>query len=143
MERRVAVFGPAYLDRVLRVDRPLVDQPGHPPLDQSHEGVGRFAPGNRLEIVDPSGNAIEVALPDGWPGPTGQILLAQSLHSGAAGRRFVQGLSWADDLGGMGAGFAAALKGTLHSALGREDDPTSREISDLWQGRGSTTNRSG
>jgi len=38
-------------------------------------------------------------------------------------------LAWQDDLGGMGAGYAAALNGTLCSALGPESDPTSRAIS--------------
>ncbi len=37
----------------------------------------------------------------------------------------VRGLSWHDDLGGMGAGFAAALGGELVSALGSETDPVS------------------
>ncbi len=40
-------------------------------------------------------------------------------------------MSWHDDLGGMGAGYAAALGGELHSALGPEDDPASRAVADL------------
>jgi ribokinase len=43
----------------------------------------------------------------------------------------VVGLAWHDDLGGMGAGFAAALGGQLISALGAENDPTSRAVADL------------
>ena len=41
-------------------------------------------------------------------------------------RRHIHGLSWSEDLGGMGAGYAAALGGTLHHALGSEDDPGSQ-----------------
>ena len=37
--------------------------------------------------------------------------------------------NWHDDLGGMGAGYAAALHGTLFNVLGPEDDPTSRTVS--------------
>ena len=42
----------------------------------------------------------------------------------AGGR--VRGLDWHDDLGGMGAGYAAALNGTLFSALGPEGEPVSQ-----------------
>ena len=47
------------------------------------------------------------------------------------GWRSLRGLSWHDDLGGMGAGYAAALRGTLCSALGPEDDAASRAIVDM------------
>ena len=40
--RRVSVFGPAYLDRVLRVDRPLDRSGIGPPLDQSVDGEWKF-----------------------------------------------------------------------------------------------------
>ncbi|HKI43281.1 MAG TPA: hypothetical protein VKA66_23585 [Mycobacterium sp.] len=40
--RRVAVFGPAYLDRVLRVNRPLIDPSLGSPIDQSADGEWRF-----------------------------------------------------------------------------------------------------
>jgi ribokinase len=43
-------------------------------------------------------------------------------------RRNVRGVSWSDDLGGMGAGYVAALGGELISALGSEDDRTSQAI---------------
>ena len=76
MNLRAMVFGPAYLDRVLRVDRPLVDPALGPPLDQSVEGRWRFAGGRNLELADPSGYTIEIELPAGWPGPFGRIELA-------------------------------------------------------------------
>jgi ribokinase len=121
-ERRVQVFGPAYLDRVLRVDRPLV-APGRPPLDQSVEGAWTFGPG--LRFRDPAGATISVEPPPGWPGPTGVVDLAEPVGVGDVSAR---GVSWHDDLGGMGAGYAAALGGVLVSALGLDDDPMSRSI---------------
>jgi ribokinase len=127
-DRRVRVFGPAYLDRVLRVDRPLVDPALGPPLDQSHEGVGKFGPSPTLELLDPGGFRIAIEPPADWPGPTGEIELAGSIGERLRGRWVVRGLAWQDDLGGMGAGYAAALHGVLSGALGPESDPTSRSI---------------
>jgi sugar/nucleoside kinase (ribokinase family) len=127
--RRVSVFGPAYLDRVLRVDQPLVDPSSGPPLDQSVEGTWKFGANRSLELADPAGCAITIELPADWPGPTGSIRLAQPIRPGVVGHRSLHGLSWHDDLGGMGAGYAAVLEGVLCSALGSESDPTSDAIS--------------
>jgi hypothetical protein len=129
IQGRIEVFGPAYLDRVLRVDRPLFDPSVGPPYDQSTDGEWKFTPGGRIDVIDASGYTLELELPDDWPGPTGQILLATTLREAAVGKRRVRGLEWHDDLGGMGAGYAAALHGTLFSALGPEDDPVSRTVS--------------
>jgi hypothetical protein len=126
---RVLVLGPAYLDRVLHVDRPLIDPALGPPLDQSVDGVWKFGTNPRLELTDPIGYAIEVELPGDWPGPTGVICLSSPIGPSVAGRCSVRGLNWHNDLGGMGAGYAAALGGQLCSALGSDSDPTSREIS--------------
>jgi sugar/nucleoside kinase (ribokinase family) len=131
MNLRAMVFGPAYLDRVLRVDRPLVAPALGPPIDQSVDGSLGFAGGRNLELVDPAGYTIEIALPPGWPGPSGRIELERGIRAGATGRRAVSGLSWTDDLGGMGAGYATALAGTLYCALGPEDDPISQVIASL------------
>jgi ribokinase len=131
MSRRITVYGPAYLDRVLRVDGPLVDPDLGPPLDQSVDGQSRFGGGGGLRVCDPSGFEIAAECPSDWPGPMGRIDLDRVLRTGATGRRSVRGISWRDDLGGMGAGFASALGGTLVSALGPEPDPTSLMISDL------------
>jgi sugar/nucleoside kinase (ribokinase family) len=127
--RRVSVFGPAYLDRVLRVDRPLLDPDLGSPLDQSLDGSWKFGANRVLELEDPAGYAIEIELTDDWPGPTGSIRLSRPIRVGAKGRRSVRAASWQDDLGGMGAGYAAALAGRLWSALGSESDPTSQAIS--------------
>ena len=89
--RRVSVFGPAYLDRVLRVDQPLIDPALGPPLDQSVDGAWKFGANPSLELADPAGYAIDIELPADWPGPTGSIRLAQTdppgRHRPAVGAR--------------------------------------------------------
>jgi sugar/nucleoside kinase (ribokinase family) len=127
--RCVEVFGPAYLDRVLRVDRPLFDPSLGPPYDQSTDGRWKFTTARRIDVIDASGYTLELELPDDWPGPMGEIFVPGTLRAGAAGKRRIRGLEWHDDLGGMGAGYAAALHGTLSSALGPADDPTSEKVS--------------
>ncbi len=92
-------------------------------MDQSVDGILTFGPG--LVFRDPTGATISVELPDGWPGPTGQIDLSREL---GIENREVRGLSWHDDLGGMGAGFASALGGELVCVLGQVDDPMSRAV---------------
>ncbi len=129
--RRVDVFGPAYLDRVLRVDRPLIDPALGPPIDQSVDGTWKFGSSRTITVADPGGYALEIDVPAGWPGPTGDITLARLIRAGIHGRRSLSGLAWHDDLGGMGAGFAAALGGALQCALGPEADPMSQSISRL------------
>jgi sugar/nucleoside kinase (ribokinase family) len=135
MSRRIIVYGPAYLDRVLRVAGRLLDPRLGPPLDLSVEG--QLEPGEGLRLLDPSGGSLVIELPDAWPGPWGTIRLSRELCPGSPGwSRHVRATSWHDDLGGMGAGYAAALGGTLISALGAEDDPASRAISALLERAG-------
>lgn len=136
MGLRAMVFGPAYLDRVLRVDRPLVDPTIAPPLDQSVDAAGRFGEGPGLELRTPSGHVIEIDLTKDWPGPRGGIALSHDVPGVPPGSTRVNGIGWNDDLGGMGAGFAAALGGTLISALGPEGDPTSRTVAGLVASQG-------
>jgi sugar/nucleoside kinase (ribokinase family) len=128
-DRRVEVFGPAYLDRVVHVDRPLLDPSLGPPFDQSTDGEWKFTSNRRIDVIDASGYTLEIELPDDWPGPTGEVRLPRPLREGAKGRRRLRGLAWHDDLGGMGAGYAAALHGILVCSLGAEGDPTSEAIS--------------
>ncbi len=136
MSRDIAVFGPAYLDRVLRVDDALIPPGFGPPLDQSVDGRLGFSETPGLEIRDPSGFEIHVRCPAGWPGPEGRIEVNRVLRAGVSGRRTVRGVAWQDDLGGMGAGYAAALGGSLASALGPESDPNSRAIARLLEAAG-------
>ncbi len=131
-ERRVQVFGPAYLDRVVRLGGPLLDPQVSPPLDQSVDGCWKFGPG--LVFRDPDGGSITLELPADWPGPTGSVMLSHRLVAAddkASEMRAVRAVSWHDDLGGMGAGYAAALGGELVSALGPADDPASVAIAGL------------
>jgi ribokinase len=130
MNLRAMVFGPAYLDRVLRIDRPMVEPTSESasPFDQSVEGSLGFVGGGSIDLADSSGHLIEITPPRDWPGPFGRIDLEQTFDLGTTGRRAVDCLSWNDDLGGMGAGYSAALQGTLCCALGPESDPTSQMI---------------
>lgn len=133
MSRRVLVFGPAYLDRVLRVDGPLApaDRAARPfDLSVGGQWEGETDPGALLELQDPEGGLLSIRLPDGWPeDSTGRIRLDRPLLPGSGPwRSEARGIGWADDLGGMGAGFAAALGGQLVSALGPVSDPVSARI---------------
>ena len=130
------VFGPAYLDRVIRVDRPLLDPAlGLPPVDRSVDGRWVDSqPVDSIRLVDPLGASITIDPPTGWPGLVGTIALArpfaERVDLGTNPHR-VRGVSWRDDLGGMGAGYASSLDGTLISALGPPDDPTTRVVEAL------------
>ena len=128
-QRHVSVFGPAYLDRVLRVDESLIDPDSGPPLDQSVEGTWKFGAKRSLELADPAGYSLVIEVPADWPGPTGSIRVTQPIRPGATGHRSVHAAAWHDDLGGMGAGYAAALGGSLHCALGPVSDTMSQTIS--------------
>ena len=124
------VFGPAYLDRIIRVDRPLIDPSfGLPPIDGSVDGAWLEAkPDGLIHLVDPAGASISVEPPERWPGPIGTIAVSRSVFGPQGSRRKVRGIVALDDLGGMGAGFASSLGGTLISALGSVEDPTSRAV---------------
>ncbi|OJW18755.1 MAG: sugar kinase [Planctomycetales bacterium 71-10] len=124
---RARVFGPAYLDRILRVDSPLLG-PSSPPLDQSVGGRAGFGGGDGLALVDPAGGSLVVDLPADWPGPRGVVELDRPIGLGPGEARRVRASAWDDDLGGMGAGFAAATGGELVAALGPPDDPTSAAV---------------
>ena len=119
------VYGPAYLDRVIRVDRPIHGE-GKAALDQSVDGSWTFGEG--LALTDPAGTALDIDLPQDWPGPCGVVRLSYLLRRAEGGTIYVKGLSWHDDLGGMGAGYASALDGVLVSALGSESDPMSLAV---------------
>jgi ribokinase len=125
------IFGPAYLDRVVRVDRRLVDPDlGEQPLDGSVDGR-MIQDGDWLLLIDPIANKLNLQIPPGWTGPTGTVELSRRLAKPPGGwSRTVRALNWQDDLGGMGAGYAAALGGELISALGPVSDPHSQAIAD-------------
>ena len=126
------IFGPAYLDRVIRVDRPLLDPSlGLPALDRSVDGRWLDHRGDSIRLIDPGGATLTIEPAPGWPGPVGTVAISRAWAGGiGAGRTMGQarGVGWSEDLGGMGAGFAASLGGTLISALGPDDDPDSRAV---------------
>ncbi len=134
--RRVIVFGPAYLDRVVRVDRSLLASGEGGPMDQSVDGEWKFRDDGGIAVVAPGGYRLEIDVPPGWSGPRGEVRLANPIRAGRTGTRSVRAVSCNDDLGGMGAGYAAALGGILHSALGPENDPNSGLVADLIAGHG-------
>ncbi|MDB5351619.1 MAG: sugar kinase, ribokinase [Planctomycetota bacterium] len=133
--RRTRVFGPAYLDRVLRVDRPLLNEGT---VDGSYDGQ---LIGERRDIFIEDGDrtTINLSPPTGWPGPLGRIRLSRPLsieRNRGENHRDAIGVAWNDDLGGMGAGFAAALQGELVSAVGSDDDEFTQAILARLEGEG-------
>ncbi len=86
-----------------------IDPRSGPRLIRASTAPGSSARVATLKLVDPGGYTLEIELPADWPGPTGSIELARPIRQGVQGRRPVRGLTWHDDLGGMGAGYAAAL----------------------------------
>jgi ribokinase len=127
------VFGPAYVDRVLKVDRPLAE---HGVIDRSAGGRWDLgaAPIDDLRIVGLPEGDLRVEPPADWPGPTGTVIVGDV--SAARPARTVRGIGWHDDLGGMGAGFAKAFGGTLHLLLGDESEPIGRRVIELLDGLG-------
>ncbi|WZO96461.1 carbohydrate kinase family protein [Isosphaeraceae bacterium EP7] len=122
----VHVYGPAYLDRVLRIDRPL-HTAGQQPVDRSADGS--LEPGPGLALLDDAGTLLRIDLPQDWPGPFGVVRVRGiTLDRQTAGNGPIPSIGWHDDLGGMGAGYASALCGTLVCALGPETDSLSGDV---------------
>lgn len=139
--RRTIVYGPAYLDRVLRVDRPLLGPREAGVLDGSAECLRveiAAGPAVGLLVVHRRGRFLVRPLPDAWPGPSGTIITEPGGPSDdpRPEPRPVSGLSWIDDLGGMGAGYARAFHGALISALGAINDPMSGRIAAMLAAEG-------
>ncbi len=130
---RVRVYGPAYLDRVLRVDAPLaadtvIDGSVEGHLDSASDDCSEKC----LVLIQPDGSTLSLEAPSGWPGPWGRIRIGTPPGPvRAASDHSVRAVGWIDDLGGMGAGYAQALGGRLTSAIGPPDDPTTRAIAAL------------
>ncbi len=131
--RKTLVFGPAYVDRVLKVDRPLLESGV---VDRSEQGRWDLeaAPTADLFIAGLAEGDLHILPPAGWPGPTGRVVVGAP--SGGHSIRALRGIAWHDDLGGMGAGFAKAFGGTLHLLLGDESEPIGRRVLELLDGLG-------
>ena len=132
MNPHALVYGPAYLDRVLIVDRPLA---GGRSIDRSVSGLlveaPTSSPADALVLIDPEAGAVPIVVPSGWPGPFGAIALSSPVFDPATGGTGLVGSSWRDDLGGMGAGFASALSGRLVCSLGAVGDPIADAVARL------------
>jgi ribokinase len=136
---RVLVFGPAYLDRVLLIDRPMVDPEIGGILDRSVPGriSGACNDANRESLqlcCIPDFDLLIDPLPGGWPGPVGVVEnggKSDGFRTIDRSTRRVAGSAWHDDLGGMGAGFAKAFSGELVWLAGDREDEISREVAGL------------
>lgn len=117
--RRTRVFGPAYVDRVIRVDRPLL---ADGVVDGSYDGQIETTIGP-WRICDEAGGAIVIQkrFPRHGIEPMGRQVRVSGRLSSASGpwARPVVEKSDSSHLGGMGAGFAVAFRGELTSAVGR------------------------
>jgi sugar/nucleoside kinase (ribokinase family) len=136
----VVVYGPAYLDAVLRVDGPLLDRRTHPrPLDRGILGRLGGESGERdLRLLAPDGS-LRIRVPSPGHGLGGDLIgLADPLGGGTPfGDRALTAAVPEADLGGMGAGYAKAFDGVLISALGDpEVDPVSRQVTGLLRSHG-------
>ena len=136
--RPTVVYGPAYLDRVVRVDRPLIDPEVGGVVDRSAAGrwAGPETPGTITVVGLPTG-AIAIAVPPDWPGRSGRLEVDGGGFDGTPRR--VVGLDWRDDLGGMGAGFARAFGGTLVRVAADRDDPIDARVAGLLRDAGIAT----
>lgn len=117
------IYGPAYLDLVMRTACPLVG-PGRPPLDKSVDGclAADLGPQTSLTLQAPDHKWLNISGLSPGLHPTGTLHLSHPVLDLA--EMTVEPIEIASDLGGMGAGFAAALGGVLVSALGSADDPS-------------------
>lgn len=126
---RTLVYGPAYLDHVVRIDRPLIE--GHT-FDGSYDGRVGGGEGSP-RICDERGRAIHLeGLRRTVVGPVSTITIPADFP--ATGEHFprrVEVLAEAHDLGGMGAGFASAFGGELVSALGPAGEPVGDRVAEL------------
>ena len=75
---------------------------------------------------------LRIEPPADWPGPVGIVHVGDRPAEDPP--RELVGLAWHDDLGGMGAGFAKALGGTLHLVLGDASEPIGRRVIELLDG---------
>lgn len=120
---QTVVYGPAYLDRVVRINRPISPEST---LDGSVDGA--IESGGESALIDFSGAFLALKGIDEARRPLGVVRIGARVKGWDLGRE-VTVLDDLDDLGGMGAGYASALGGVLVSALGHAADGVSRTVS--------------
>lgn len=123
----IIVFGPAYRDLVVEVDSSLLS--GVQRLDQSVPAISRQARADgKLFLAGPAGDAVCVILPPSWQAEASTIQLAEPILARLHGDAAVPMTSLLNaravrrQLGGMGAGYARALRAMLCLPLGRDDE---------------------
>jgi sugar/nucleoside kinase (ribokinase family) len=153
--RKILVFGPAYLDRVIRVDSPLIDPALGGVIDRSVQARADFDSLHwqmrdlTQDRVDPlvleggeprhfddiiiyglNEGKIEIELPPDCPGPAAVFRADERMERKEEKLpvRRVRAEAWHDDLGGMGAGFAKAFGGELIWIAGAVHDVTSQAV---------------
>jgi sugar/nucleoside kinase (ribokinase family) len=122
---RYLIFGPAYLDLSVTIARPLLDDHTRR-IDQSLAATARTgADDGHLHVVSPHGDHLVCPLPAGESGASATYLLGEPILArvlSAAHPPALTGVypvsSVTPMLGGMGAGYAAALQGILRMPLG-------------------------
>jgi ribokinase len=117
------VFGPAYLDQVIRIGEPIADHP----VDLGCDGFLEPGTAGRLEIVCPNGSSIVLTRLNGGGVPAGRLITAVDVLPVGSNRE-IAAVETLQDLGGMGAGYAAALGGRLISALAGSSDPITQFV---------------
>lgn len=120
------VFGPAYLDNVVRINTPIVP-------DRSRiidiGANGRWTPdaSGAIDIFDVDGGRLTIKLPNEQNAISGRYEI-----QGVLPNDFFPNCIVADqidsDLGGMGAGYAAALQARLVYCRGNSEDPITERV---------------
>lgn len=126
------VYGPAYLDRVVHVDRPLA--PGRR-LDGSMDGMLTLGESS-AHIEDRAGGVLSLRGLDLVGRPLGGVRVDGTIGLEPHHERTVDVVSDRDDLGGMGAGFASAFGGILVSALGPIGEPIGSRVAAMLTSQG-------
>jgi len=128
INRRILVYGPAYLDVVVETDQVLVPGAQALLLDQSLPAVD-VAPRSDglLQILGPTGDALTFQLPPSSTDAELTCTLAEPVLArllGADTTQTVTGIfpvaQCRTQLGGMGAGYALTFEGTLRMPLGAD-----------------------
>jgi sugar/nucleoside kinase (ribokinase family) len=126
---RPLIFGPAYLDVVLTLDRPLLAD--GPTLDQSLPAA-RLTPRDDgvVEVTEPAGDRLTCLLPPGSAEWAAAYELCEPVLARTRPGQVLVGeypvVRAVRQLGGMGAGYAKALGGLLRMPVG--DDAVGCEV---------------